>query len=121
MREIRGVRQRDGEPTRRWFTDEYWDLFVWQIRGALVEFQLCYGKPNSERSLTWRKDSGVAIHSVDDGEGHPSSHRTPILVPDGDLDVGAIIRRFVKDSTRIDPTVREAVLRELTGYGKSRR
>jgi hypothetical protein len=120
MREIRGVRQRDGEPTRRWFTDEYWDLFVWHDRGDVVGFQLCYGKPNSEHSLTWRRESGFASHAVDDGEGHPSSHRTPILVPDGDIDAVALIRRFVADSTEVDPKVRRAVVRELQRYRKSR-
>lgn len=121
MREIRGVRQRDGEPTRRWFTDEYWDLFVWQNRGAVVEFQLCYGKPNGEHSLTWRRNSGFASHAVDDGEGHPAPHRTPILVPDENIDAAALVRRFIADSAEVDPKVRRAILRELQRYGKSRR
>lgn len=53
MREIQGV---DEEPRlhRRWFHDEYFDLFVWQDdAGTVVRFELCYGQGASERALVW--------------------------------------------------------------------
>jgi hypothetical protein len=59
MREIVGVVQ--GEPAirRRWFHDEYFDLFVWQNGASEIEsFQLCYGIDSSERALEWRKNRG---------------------------------------------------------------
>jgi hypothetical protein len=44
---------------RRWFHDDYFDLFVWQTAGGeLLRFQLCYGIHSSERALTWDRQSG---------------------------------------------------------------
>jgi hypothetical protein len=53
MREIHGV---DDEQRlhRRWFHDEYFDLFVWQdTTGRVARFELCYGAGGSERALVW--------------------------------------------------------------------
>jgi hypothetical protein len=59
MREILGVAQDGSEVQRRWFHDDYFDLFVWQAQqGEIVSFQLCYGVDSSERALVWRKDRG---------------------------------------------------------------
>ncbi len=30
MREIRGVDQRDPQRVKRWFQDDYFDLYIWQ-------------------------------------------------------------------------------------------
>ena len=36
---------------RRWFHDDYFDLFVWQtLSGDLTRFQLCYGIASNERA-----------------------------------------------------------------------
>src|SRR5256714_15108520 len=43
---------------RRWFHDEYFDLFVWQTHGEVTLFQLCYGIDSSERALVWDKRRG---------------------------------------------------------------
>jgi len=41
--EIRIVRQIEGEGTRRWFTDRYFDPIVQNdALGVLIGFQLCY-------------------------------------------------------------------------------
>lgn len=116
LREIRGIRQHSGEPPRRWFTDDFWDLYVWQNDGDVVAFQLCYGKPDSEHSVTWRREVGFAHHKIDDGESRPGSHRTPILLPDGVFDVRTIADRFRRDSVLIDSKVTQAVVRELGGF-----
>jgi hypothetical protein len=53
MREILGVGD-EARLNRRWFHDEYFDLFVWQdAGGALARFELCYGAGASERALVW--------------------------------------------------------------------
>lgn len=58
MREILGVAHLV-EARRRWFHDEYFDLFVWQKdSGEITLFQLCYGIDTSERALVWDKDKG---------------------------------------------------------------
>jgi hypothetical protein len=44
---------------RRWFHDDYFDLFVWQTAGGeLLRFQLCYGIHSSERALIWQRQGG---------------------------------------------------------------
>jgi hypothetical protein len=53
MREILGVGE-EARLRRRWFHDEYFDLFVWQDEGGAVErFELCYGLGAAERALVW--------------------------------------------------------------------
>ena len=53
LKEIHGVAD-DPPAKRRWFHDEYFDLFVWQGQGGeLTLFQLCYGGDASERALVW--------------------------------------------------------------------
>ena len=52
LKEILGVAD-DPPAKRRWFHDEYFDLFVWQAEGEVTLFQLCYGGDASERALVW--------------------------------------------------------------------
>ena len=59
LREIEGVA---AEPSmrRRWFHDDYFDLFVWQTeKGEVALFQLCYGRETDERALVWHRDAGL--------------------------------------------------------------
>ena len=57
MREILGLGD-EARLNRRWFHDEYFDLFVWQAGGEVTLFQLCYGGDKSERALVWDKARG---------------------------------------------------------------
>jgi hypothetical protein len=57
LKEIHGVAD-DPPAQRRWFHDEYFDLFVWQAQGEVTLFQLCYGGDASERALVWDKARG---------------------------------------------------------------
>jgi hypothetical protein len=57
LKEILGVAD-DPPAKRRWFHDEYFDLFVWQANGEVTLFQLCYGGDASERALVWDKERG---------------------------------------------------------------
>lgn len=58
MREILGVAD-DPPARRRWFHDEYFDLFVWEAGGEVTLFQLCYGVDSRERALVWDKKRGL--------------------------------------------------------------
>ena len=74
LREIAGLRQDDQELQRRWFHDDYFDLFVWQnAAGAVTAFQLCYGNDASECALVWQDDAGF-FH---DGANHSSGPHAP--------------------------------------------
>ena len=58
LREIEGIGE-EPRTRRRWFHDEYFDLFVWQTDlGEVTLFQLCYGIDVSERALVWHRVGG---------------------------------------------------------------
>jgi hypothetical protein len=76
MHEILGVAD-EADVHRRWFHDDYFDLFVWQSDGGeLVQFQLCYGLDSSERALVWHRDGGFYL----DGEKASGSSKGEPLV-----------------------------------------
>ena len=57
LKEILGVAD-DPPAKRRWFHDDFFDLFVWQAGGEVTLFQLCYGADTTERALVWDKARG---------------------------------------------------------------
>jgi len=58
MREIYGLAD-DPPARRRWFHDDYFDLFVWEASGEVTLFQLCYGMDSRQRALVWDKAKGL--------------------------------------------------------------
>ena len=58
MKEIFGLAD-DPPARRRWFHDDYFDLFVWQTGAEVTSFQLCYGAGSTERALVWDKARGL--------------------------------------------------------------
>ena len=69
--EVRNVRQRKGEGRRRWFTDDFWDLFIWSSDSGFSRFQLSYGKPNQEACLVWHENAGFSHAVVNPGSLRP--------------------------------------------------
>jgi hypothetical protein len=58
MKEIYGLAD-DPPARRRWFHDDYFDLFVWETGGEVTLFQLCYGGDSTGRALVWDKARGL--------------------------------------------------------------
>ena len=118
LREIVRVRQRPGEGHKRWFTDEYWDLFTWSDDdGKVTRIQVCYGKPRSEHALTWSKKGGYSHARIDDGQPWAGVSMSPLLVQDGVFDWDAVSSRFRRDAAGIEPAVAELVYETIRGYG----
>ncbi|RMF14028.1 MAG: hypothetical protein D6761_10120 [Candidatus Dadabacteria bacterium] len=115
MLQERPVRQLHGEPRRRWFSDEDFDLFVFYEGRTIVGFQLCFDKQADETALTWDRSEGVWIRRVDTGEAHPFEQRSPVLTEAGDVSPAELAARFRDAATSIPDTVRDAVLRVLDG------
>jgi hypothetical protein len=43
LHELTYIKQHEGEPKRRWFEDEYFDLVIWvDEKDDIIEFELCY-------------------------------------------------------------------------------
>jgi hypothetical protein len=122
LKEVGKSRQIPGQGTRRWFSDSRLDLFVWEdSKGNIDGFQLCYGKGKDEHAFTWRKSGRCTHHRVDDGEYPGLDYKSsPILVPDGFVDMPALLDEFRARSTGIDPALSGFVRRKLTGWQAGR-
>ena len=105
MREIHGLGD-EARLQRRWFHDEYFDLFVWQDEaGSVVRFELCYGAGASERALVWL---GGERFFHDGGPG----------------DAEALLQRFERAGSDLPADVRREVqagIREFAGRAVARR
>lgn len=118
LKEIPNCRQVDGEPYRRWFTDLSLDLIVWYSDNRdIVGFQLCYGKLDKEHALTWKPDIGFSHGKVDTGEmyGIRSDRLTPILLPDGLIDLPKLYKTFIGASIELEPDLVQFVSKQLKG------
>jgi hypothetical protein len=94
MKEILGLS--DDPPARkRWFHDDYFDLFVWESDGEVMLFQLCYGNDTKERALVWDRKRGF-FH---DGSiaGAPSSEEVAARFEAAAQSLPEPIRRTVKE------------------------
>ena len=110
-------KQTGSEHIRRWLSDDYLDLIVWQEpNGDFYGFQLCYDKPGKERALTWTTKSGFSHRAVDDGESSPEANCTPILVDDGGFPVALVRRQFSVRAYGIDPRIQDFVLTKIDEY-----
>ncbi|MDQ7778101.1 MAG: hypothetical protein RDV41_00120 [Planctomycetota bacterium] len=117
LAEVTKVRQIPGEPERRWFSDDLYDLFVWFSKeGTIVGFQLCYDKGHKEKALTWTSDRGFSHLKVDSGDVG-WSRMTPILVPDGVFDTGRVLAEFKRVSRNIEAGIADFVIARLGEYG----
>lgn len=98
LREIRDVRQFPGEPRRRWFSDEGFDLIVWtDSDNRLLGFQLCYDKQSDQKALTWLEHEGCRHSRIDDGDNPGKMKSSPVLEADGPFDREGVGRRFLEN------------------------
>ncbi len=118
LEEYKNVYQPEGEPKRRWFSDEYFDLIVWyDDKDVIFSFQLCYDKTRKQRAITWKNPSYYFHMKVDDGENRPGNYKsTPILVPDGIFDYRNIAERFKNDSAQLDSNISTLVYDKILTY-----
>lgn len=118
LRELKGAQQVAGEPFRRWFCDDTFDLIVWYADGGPpIGFQLCYREGGDEHALTWLENRGFSHNRVDDGEGRPARHKmTPVLVPDGLFDGRHVANAFRQASAEIESEVATLVLETIAKY-----
>lgn len=117
LQELNNLRQVEGEPRRRWFSEEYFDLIIWLSESdATVGFQLCYDKQGRSRALTWHP-KGYLHHGVSDGEDQPGKPKaTPVLVPDGSFDKTGMADVFVAASAGLEPRIRDFVFEKIKEY-----
>jgi hypothetical protein len=121
LKEITKPRQNAGE-TRRIFSDEFFDLYVWYDSvNEILGFQLCYSKNDNEHCVNWKKISGKEFdgefshYKVDAGEDTEVGHfkMKPVLQPDGIFDRNKIVFEFEKSGASLDENLREFILNKL--------
>lgn len=119
LQEITSIKQDNPDLRRRWFQDDYFDLFVWESpESGIVGFQLCYDIPSQERVLSWRETTGFSHSRIDTGEATPFKNMTPILVADGRLPIEEVLPGFVVRSRSIDRAISEFVASKLREYSQ---
>ena len=118
LREIANVRQVEGEPRRRWFSDERLDLVVWEDEAqGIIGFQLCYDKQRDEHALTWIAGFGFSHGQVDAGEGRPGRYKgTPIVVNEGTFNMEELAPNFLNLSEGLDKALRDFIHKKLLDY-----
>jgi hypothetical protein len=117
MREVLIVEQTDPSLRRRWFENDFFDLFTWQdSTGALTKFQLYYDVERNERALVWSRSGGTYHDGVDHGDASGGYPQAPILVADGKFDSGTVVPRFEHESTALPPEVRDFVLAKMRSH-----
>ncbi len=116
--EIKNVKQNEGEPKRRWFIDEYFDLVVWLDEEDGVEgFQLCYDKSRNQHALTWHRESGYMHNRVDEGDDKPGKPKgIPILIADGNFAYEKVADMFKEESGNLDQKVATTVYDKILEY-----
>jgi hypothetical protein len=101
LREIEGIAD-EPRTRRRWFHNEFFDLFVWQTdQGDITLFQLCYGVGANERALVWHRTGGF-FH---DGGG-----------PAQPAEAEKILARFEVAAQPLPQNVREAVIERIREF-----
>ena len=123
LREVSHINQEAGKPFQRWFTDDYFDLFVWfDDADEIIQFQLAYKKNTAyEKTLIWKLESGYDHFGIDDGENYPGRIKAaPILVADGIFNCQKIADRFSANSGSIDQRVATFVEQKLLAYSDSK-
>ena len=114
------VTQPRGEPSRRWFRDERFDLIVWFEGDQILGFQLCYDRAGRERAVTWLPTSGYSHDRIDSGGDRPGLHPARILLPEPlNSFPHAELTLLEGAAAGLEPALREFVLSKLRAYRQS--
>jgi hypothetical protein len=110
LREIGGVSQDPSGNARRWFHDDYFDLFVRQDReGEVVALELCYGVGHNEHALVWRKGIGH-FHdgpAADQFNGEALAKRFAAECGEVPHRISTSVLRTIRDFSQLDPLGRQ--------------
>ncbi|HNV69806.1 MAG TPA: hypothetical protein PKO06_08925 [Candidatus Ozemobacteraceae bacterium] len=105
----------EGGLTRRSFSNDYFDLFIWlDDQGQLREFQLCYEKMGNEHVITWSHEGTLSHRKVDGGK--QQRKMSSIFVPDGAFPRTLVCQRFAQNSSQLDPHLVAQIIEKLESY-----
>ncbi len=118
-----------GEPKRRWYQSEYFDLYIFYFRYSeradkhadreFVGMQLCYDIRRNQRTLEWKKETGFSHLAVKKGDGDTLSDHgasASLMHQGGEFESSKVIDHFMKESPSLPGQVRNFVLHKLAEY-----
>jgi hypothetical protein len=124
LREIRGIEQRNPQRVKRWFQDDYFDLYLWQdSAGQVLRFQLCYERESRhERALEWHRGRGFQHLAVRQRySGSPGRDDSGDMVLDGVLPYVALQERFAGAAGSLPPEVCRFIQDKIKAYARKAR
>jgi len=102
---------------RRWFSDNDFDLIVWQDpSGTITAFQLCYDKRTHERAINWSAHEGFTHHAVDTGDRVMRLKESPTLTPTMVPPDPTVLLSFEAESQHVEPGIRSFVIHRLEEF-----
>ena len=117
LSEVTHVTQYETGQHRRWFHDDYFDLYTWEnYHGVLLGFQLCYAKDAKQRALRWSENAGYQHEGVDQPEDKPGRAMSAIFTPDGVFDMNNIGAKFKQESDELPPKISTFVIEKILAY-----
>jgi len=119
LKEILTIRQNEGEPFRRLFSDRStFSLYVWfSSPDHICMFQLCYDQDRKEKVLTWKENRGFTHSMVDSGESHPLEYKkAPALTGGGRFEKERVLKELAAKTEEIDAAVRVFLLEKLAEF-----
>lgn len=119
LREIRHVRQYSTETFRRWFSSDYFHLYIFEnSTGTPVSFHLCYDVSGHERAIVYEGHSELLHFRVDGGESTSFLNSTPIYTARSHLpaDIETVISRFLHESSELNPALVSWVREKLDSF-----
>ena len=120
LREIQGVRQDNPGLRRRWYQDEFFDLYTWHAAdGRLAGFQLCYDLPGRERAITWHRQHGFSHNRIDSGDTPGRMSATPLLAAEARFPHRLVRERFIKHGMTLDAITRNTIIDKMREYGRA--
>ncbi len=115
----RPIRRTGPALLRRWYQDEFFDLYVWQrADGTLTGFQLCYDLRGRERALSWRLKHGFSHSRVDHVHVTGRMSGTPLLAGAAHFPHRLVRLRFEAAAAPLDPAVRRFIIDKMREFGR---
>ena len=117
LSEVKHVTQYESNKYRRWFHDDFFDLYTWENYGGdLLGFQLCYAKDDVQRALRWSPEAGYQHEGVDQPEDKPGRAMSAIFVADGIFDPDGISARFAHEAIELPGNISAFVFEKIRLY-----
>jgi hypothetical protein len=119
LREIDKVKNEEPGTKRRWFQDDYFDLWIWEKPDETIKaFQLCYDRRGTERVFSWRELHGFDHLKVEFNDTEESSRyaKAALLMADGTFPMREVWRRLLLASRELPRDIRYFLFEKLFEY-----